>query len=80
MKSSLLVCVSNGYTAAMKDTKDSGLRIRVERALRSEFLDACKAAHKPAAQVLREFMREYVGERQPHRKNSVAGGRSRKRV
>lgn len=41
-------------------TKDSGLRIRVERELREKFLETCKAKDKPAAQVLREFMRKYV--------------------
>jgi hypothetical protein len=41
-------------------TKDAGLRLRVEKELRQEFVDACRAAGKPAAQVLREFMREFV--------------------
>jgi len=41
-------------------TKDSGLRIRVERTLRDRFLEACRAQDKPAAQVIREFMRAYV--------------------
>ena len=41
-------------------TKDAGLRIRVERTLRDEFLRACRAKDQPAAQVLREFMRTYV--------------------
>lgn len=40
--------------------KDAGLRIRVQRELRQSFLEACKAEDRPAAQVLREFMREYV--------------------
>ena len=40
--------------------KDVGLRIRIDRHLREAFLAACKAEDKPAAQVLREFMREYV--------------------
>lgn len=40
--------------------KDSGLRVRVEKALRNEFLEACQAQDRPAAQVIREFMREYV--------------------
>jgi len=40
--------------------KDVGLRIRVQRELREQFLEACKEQDKPAAQVLREFMREYV--------------------
>ncbi len=42
--------------------KDVGLRIRVQRELRDAFLAACRAQDKPAAQVLREFMREYVVE------------------
>lgn len=41
-------------------TKDSGLRIRVQRELRDRFLEACRAQDKPAAQVIREFMRAYV--------------------
>ena len=40
--------------------KDVGLRIRVQRELRERFLEACRTQDKPAAQVLREFMREYV--------------------
>lgn len=40
--------------------KDAGLRIRVQRDLREQFLEDCRAQDKPAAQVLREFMREYV--------------------
>lgn len=44
----------------MQHPKDSGIRIRVERGLRSEFLEACQSADRPAAQVLREFMRQYV--------------------
>lgn len=40
--------------------KDVGLRIRVQRELREKFLEVCKAQDKPAAQVIREFMREYV--------------------
>lgn len=41
-------------------TKDSGLRIRVQRELREQFLAVCQAQDKPAAQVLREFMRAYI--------------------
>lgn len=53
-------CVSVGYTAAMKDV---GLRIRVQRELRESFLEACRQEDKPAAQVLREFMRSFVEQR-----------------
>lgn len=49
---------SIGYTPSM--TKDSGLRIRVQRELRERFIEVCRAQDKPAAQVIREFMRAYV--------------------
>lgn len=57
-------CVSIGYTAGMSG-KDSGLRIRVERELREQFLEACRAVDRPAAQVIREFMRKYVAQTRP---------------
>jgi len=41
-------------------TKDVGLRLRVERQLRQEFLESCQLEGKAAAQVLREYMREYI--------------------
>ena len=40
--------------------KEVGMRIRVEPELREEFTEACKRKHVPAAQVLREYMREFV--------------------
>jgi hypothetical protein len=40
--------------------KDVGLRLRVERDLREEFVETCRSEGKAAAQVLREYMREYV--------------------
>ena len=52
-------CVSIGYTLAMKD---SGLRIRIERDLRERFLEICRQQDRPAAQVIREFMRQYIAE------------------
>jgi len=56
-------CVSIGYTDRMA-TKDSGLRIRVQRDLRDQFLEACRVQDRPAAQVLREFMRKYIAKHQ----------------
>lgn len=53
----MVKCVSIGYTRGMKDT---GLRIRIERQLRDRFLATCREQDRPAAQVLREFMRGYV--------------------
>ena len=61
--------VANGYTfvyplATLRlmslKTKDAGLRLRVEKELRQDFVEACRASGKPAAQVLREFMRDFV--------------------
>lgn len=40
--------------------KNAGLRLRVEKNLRQEFLDACKADGRVAAEVLRQFMRDYI--------------------
>ena len=40
--------------------KEAGMRIRVEPELREEFTEACKRQLVPAAQVLREYMREFV--------------------
>ena len=40
--------------------KDAGLRIRVERSLRDKFLETCREQDKPAAQVIRQFMRGYI--------------------
>ena len=40
--------------------KDAGFRIRVERDLRVAFVRACRAADRPAAEVIREFMQEFV--------------------
>ena len=42
--------------------KDAGLRIRLEPELRDDFIQICHDKHVPAAQVLREFMRQYVAD------------------
>lgn len=55
----LFTCVSVGYTLSMKD---SGLRIRIERELREKFIEVCRQQDRPAAQVIREFMRQYIAE------------------
>lgn len=38
----------------------SGFRLRVDNQLRQQFISACRAHDRAAAQVLREFMRSYV--------------------
>lgn len=52
--------------------KDVGLRIRVDRELREQFLHACRYRDQPAAQVLREFMRDYV------KQQTIPGGKRQK--
>ncbi len=49
--------VSIGYTYGMKE---SLFRIRIEHELREKFLVLCREPDRPAAQVLREFMRAYI--------------------
>jgi hypothetical protein len=64
--------------ATLLSMKDSGLRIRVQRELRERFLGGCHAQDKPAAQVIREFMRQYV-ERQAQAELSLGKNRDRPR-
>lgn len=40
--------------------KDAGLRIRVEKQLREDFVETCHSQDRKAADVLREFMEHYV--------------------
>ena len=40
--------------------KDVQMTFRVEPELRSSFTEAAEIEHRPAAQVLRELMREYI--------------------
>ncbi|RTX39634.1 plasmid-related protein [Pseudomonas aeruginosa] len=40
--------------------KDSGMRIRVEKALREAFVQACRAQDRHASDVLRDFMRAFT--------------------
>lgn len=41
---------------------EAGLRIRVDGALRRDFIETCKANDTTAAQALRAYMRSYVEE------------------
>jgi len=67
-------CVSTGYTPAMPlRTKDAGLRLRIERELREEFVEICRSEGRPAAQVLRDFMREYVSKNRAARQRELFG-------
>ena len=51
--------------------KDAGMRIRVERKLRDEFLMMCREQDRPAAQVIREFMRDYIAAKKSQRTGQV---------
>lgn len=52
-------CVSNMLPSPSM-SKDAGMRIRVEKDLRDEFVQACREQDRPAADVLREFMRTFT--------------------
>ena len=41
-------------------TKDSGMRVRIERDLREAFVNACQAQGLGASEVLRDFMRSFA--------------------
>lgn len=43
------------------------MSIKMERDLRDEFVAAAAATHRPAAQIIHEFMRSYVS--RPHEPN-----------
>ena len=51
--------VPKGYTSNMA-RKAVAFKIRIEEELRRAFVAVCKSADRPAAQVIREFMRDYV--------------------
>lgn len=75
---------NSGYTnvyplATLSVMKDAGLRIRVQRKLREEFLEACRVEDKPAAQVIREFMRDYVNKYIQAKAGSVVSDADRRR-
>lgn len=40
--------------------KTSALRIRIEPTLHHQFLEVCKAQDRPASQVIRDFMKQYI--------------------
>lgn len=44
----------------MSMSKDSQFAFRVEAELREHFVQTCKGLDRPAGQVLREFMRQFI--------------------
>lgn len=61
------VCIQCGYIMS----KDSAFRIRIEPDLHRAFMNACRDQGKPAAQVLREFMRRYLDEVEAERQGDL---------
>ncbi|MGC3292489.1 hypothetical protein ACPTFP_28950 [Pseudomonas aeruginosa] len=62
-------------------SKEVTMTIRLEPDLRSSFAEAADLEHRPAAQVLRDFMREYVERsrsRAPARSTISAAERKRR--
>lgn len=51
--------IHNVITSGL-EMKESGLRIRVEKQLRYDFIQTCKKRDLTASQVLRAFMRDYI--------------------
>ena len=62
------------FSVAMKEV---GLRIRVERDLRDDFLEIRRARERPAAQLLRELVREYISRKGMPSPGTGASGRRR---
>jgi hypothetical protein len=57
--------------------KDSGMRIRVEKELREDFVQACRAQDRAAADVLREFMRAFTEKQHQGQASLFAGTKQR---
>lgn len=51
-------------TVSATPVKAVGMRIRVESELRDAFVEACRQDDRPAAQVIRAFMRDYLRKHQ----------------
>jgi hypothetical protein len=52
------MCIHNLETPM--NSKDAGMRIRIERDLRDAFVQACQSQGLAAAEVLRDFMRSFA--------------------
>ncbi len=57
--------------------KDSGFRIRLKRDLREKFIEVCRAQDRPAAQVLRDYMRAYIRDHDEEQENKDTSDRER---
>lgn len=55
-------------------TKDAGMRIRVERELRDAFVAACQSQGLVAAEVLRRFMQGFAAKHRSEQAALFEGG------
>jgi predicted transcriptional regulator len=62
---------------ASQHPKEASFNFRIDPALKTAFTEATEAADKPAAQVLREFMRAYVARQKRRRFEAEARRQSR---
>ncbi|WP_273241716.1 hypothetical protein [Hyphomonas atlantica corrig.] len=58
--------------------KDSGFRIRIDRELRDRFVEICREQDRPAAQVIREFMRQHIAEAEGKKEHRGTNGTRRR--
>ena len=61
------------------NTKDAGMRIRVERELRDAFVQACQSQGLVAAEVLRNFMRGFAAKHSSEQAMLFGNGDSKRR-
>ncbi len=62
--------------AASQDTKETTFNFRLDPALKAAFTEAAEADRKPAAEVLRRFMRSYVEQKRRSAFEAEAHGQS----
>jgi hypothetical protein len=55
-----IIWIHGVYPDKGSNMDSSGFRVRVEAKLRREFLEACRSQDRTAAQVMRDFMRDFV--------------------
>jgi predicted transcriptional regulator len=71
----------NHITLVFNMTKEAVFTMKLEPELRADFMAEAQAAHRPASQVLRELMRDFVQRQRQSRKydefmaDKVAAGR-----
>jgi hypothetical protein len=69
---------------ASQHLKDTSFNLRIDPLLKTAFTEAAEAEDKPAAQIVRDFMRAYVKQRErralaaeAHKQSLLIGGRPR---